>query len=149
MDDADIRRQVAEIAVPTFSGTAFTEPPNLPEARVAIVTTGGLQRPGERGWERGDQSFTVLERTERDLQVGHVSSNFDRAGAAADLNVVYPIDRLEELSAEGVIGQVAARHLAFMGAQHDTLSTIRLDTGPAAAKLLREDGTDVVLLTPI
>ncbi len=61
--------------------------------------------------------------------------------------MLYPIDRLEELAAEGVIGGVAPRHLSFMGALHDTLSTIRLDTGPAAAKLLRDDGVSVVLLT--
>jgi hypothetical protein len=31
----------------------------------------------------------------------------------------------------------------------ETLSTIKLDSGPAAAALLREDGVDVVLLTPV
>ena len=35
-----------------------------------------------------------------------------------------------------------------MGAQED-LSTILLDTGPAAARFLLEQGTDVVLLTPV
>jgi hypothetical protein len=29
------------------------------------------------------------------------------------------------------------------------LSTLRLDSGPAAAQLLLEDGVDVVLLTPV
>ena len=50
---------------------------------------------------------------------------------------------------EGVIGRVAPRHIAFMGAQDGNMKTIRMDTAPAAAKLLREDGVDVVLLTPI
>ena len=49
-----------------------------------------------------------------------------------------------------VIGSVASRHISFMGAQPDhNLSTMRLDTGPAAAKILRDDGVDVVLLTPV
>ena len=48
------------------------------------------------------------------------------------------------------IGSVASRHLSFMGAQTDhTLTTLRLDTGPAAARLLLDDGVDVVLLTPV
>jgi D-proline reductase (dithiol) PrdB len=68
---------------------------------------------------------------------------------AADLNVVYPIDRLNELADQGVIGAVAPRHLAFQGAQIDNLEMLRLDTGPAAAKLLKDDGVDAVLLTPI
>ena len=38
----------------------------------------------------------------------------------------------------------------FMGAQFDaTFSTILLDSGPAAARVLLDDGVDVVLLTPI
>jgi hypothetical protein len=37
-----------------------------------------------------------------------------------------------------------------MGAQPDhVLETLRLDTGPAAAELLKADGVDVVLLTPV
>jgi hypothetical protein len=63
---------------------------------------------------------------------------------------VYPVDRLAELAARGTIGSVANRHIAFMGAQPDhTLTTLRLDSGPAAAKLLLHDGVDVVLLTPV
>ena len=83
------------------------------------------------------------------MQLGHLSPNFDRSGFAADLNVVYPIDRLEEMASEGVIGKVADTHLSFMGAQDETMSSIRMDTGPAAAKLLKDQGTDIVLLTPI
>jgi D-proline reductase (dithiol) PrdB len=116
---------------------------------VAIVTTAGLRTDGARTWADG-QGFVVLDGQDRDLSLAHVSPNFDRAGVAADLNVAYPVDRLGELAADGVIGSVAPRHLAFMGAQVDhTLTTLRLDTGPAAAELLRSDGVDVVLLTPV
>lgn len=63
---------------------------------------------------------------------------------------VLPADRLAELAADGTIGSVATNHLSFMGAQTDeTFATLRLDTGPAAAQLLRDDGVDVVLLTPV
>ena len=81
------------------------------------------------------------------LIVGHNSTNFDRAGSIADRNVVFPIDRLAEMEADGVIGRVAPRHLSFLGSTFD-LSTFQLDTGPAAARLLRDDGVDVVLAHP-
>jgi D-proline reductase (dithiol) PrdB len=98
----------------------------------------------------GDQSFTILDGNTRNLHLGHFSPNFDRTGFALDLNVVYPIDRLQELAARGTIGSVASAHLSFMGAQPDhTLATMRLDTGPAAARVLRDDGVNVVLLTPV
>ena len=64
--------------------------------------------------------------------------------------MVYPVDRSTELAALGTIGSVAGRHIAFMGAQPDhNLTTLRLDSGPAAARLLLDDGVDVVLLTPV
>ena len=62
---------------------------------------------------------------------------------------MYPIDRLEELAANGTIGQVAPRHVAFAGNQPDTVSEVRLDTGPAAVAELRADGVDVAILTPV
>ena len=84
------------------------------------------------------------------MQLSHFSPNFDRSGFAADINVVYPVDRLEEMAAAGEIGSVADQHISFMGAQFDsTFSTMLLDSGPAAAKVLKDDGVDVVLLTPI
>ena len=148
--DARIRADNDHIDAFAFATVACTTAPPLRDARVAIVTTAGLRPAGSELWNAGDQSFTVLDGAERDLMVAHASANFDRSGVAADLDVVYPVDRLAELAAAGEIGSVAPRHLSFMGAQPDhTMATIRLDTGPAAAKLLLEDGVDVVLLTPV
>ena len=141
---------VNDIPVPQFDSTPFTVSPPLAEATVAIVTTAGLFAAGQERWAAGgDQSFRVLDAADRDLSLGHWSPNFDRVGLVADLNVAYPADRLEEMAAEGVIGGVAPHHLSFMGAQDETMTTIRVDTGPAAAKVLRDDGVDVVLLTPV
>ncbi|MEX5712180.1 hypothetical protein AB1484_28830 [Parafrankia sp. FMc6] len=118
---------------------------------MAVVTTAGLMRHGEEAWSHDDSSFRVFGADERDLVVGHVSMNFDRSGAALDRNVFYPVDRLAELAADGVIGSVADRHISFMGALRDMdlLSTIILDTGPAAAKILRDDSVDAVVITPV
>lgn len=150
MSDRDVRTYANDLPVYEFPGVAFTAPPRLSEAKVAIVTTAGLRTDGEQLWARGDESFTVLAGTARDVRMAHASQNFDRSGFMADPNVVYPVDRLAELAAAGTIGSVAPRHLSFMGAQADQrLSTIRLDSGPAAAGLLRADGVDVVLLTPV
>ncbi|MGH8986800.1 MAG: glycine/sarcosine/betaine reductase selenoprotein B family protein [Acidimicrobiia bacterium] len=149
MADAEMRQAVVDVPVPEFETSAFTSPPALSEATVALVTTAGLMRPGEE-WvpQEGDTGFKVFARDERDLVVGHQSTNFDRTGIAADRNVAYPIDRLEELAVEGVIGGVAPRHLSFTGPVMD-LTTLVIDSGPAAGALLRGDGVDVVLLTPV
>ena len=101
------------------------------------------------GFEIGDSDFhyETLARHIRDLQLGHHSVNFDRGGFAADFNVVYPIDRLEELAIAGVIGAVAENHYAFAGNQSATVSEIRLDSGPHCAGKMLAENVDVVLLT--
>jgi D-proline reductase (dithiol) PrdB len=153
MSDKRIRaRAAAEATVGglDFKDTPWTEPPPLASSRMAIVTTAGLRVDGQEGWSVGDLGFTVLPDGAEDITMAHVSQNFDRAGFLADINVVYPVDRLHELADRGVIGSVAPRHLSFMGATGgQTMTTLLIDTGPAAAKLLREDGVDVALLTPV
>jgi D-proline reductase (dithiol) PrdB len=113
------------------------------------VTTAGLKPGGELGlWHYTDASFMVLDGDARDLRLAHVSPNFDRSGFAEDLNVVYPVDRLSELVADGTIGSLNHRHLSFMGGLTE-FSTIIHDSGPTAAQLLVDDGVDVVIFTPV
>lgn len=133
-----------------FAATPWTTPVELPQARVAIVTTAGLRADGQERWDPGDLTFTVLPGHARALAMVHASTNFDRAGFNADINLVYPIDRLRELADQGVIGSVAPRNISFMGATGgQTMTTLLIDTGPAAARLLRDDGVDVAILTPV
>jgi len=148
-NDQAMRTHVATLPVPEFAETAFTEPRALRDARVAIVTSAALYREGDPPFAVPDVHFETIPDSARDVKLGHVSPNFDRAGFAADLNVVYPVDRLHELADRGAIGSVADFHYSFAGNQSDTVSEVRLDTGPACAHKLREDGVDVVLLTPV
>ncbi len=147
--DANIRAMVGGFPAPDVDAAQATVAPPLSEAKVAIVTTAGMRLSGDVTiWQPTDGSFTRLPRATRDMQLSHFSPNFDRAGVAQDLNVVFPIDRLEELVADGTVGDLAETNLSFMGAQFD-LSTVIQDTGPAAAQELIDQGVDVVLLTPV
>ena len=148
-DKAALRQFAASVPVPEFGEISFNEPKQLSLAKVAIVTTAALYREGGDGFEVGDNDYhyETLPRYARDLTIGHHSVNFDRGGFAADINVVYPIDRLRELAANDIIGEVAENHYAFAGNQSPTVSEIRLDTGPLCAKEMLEESVDVVLLT--
>lgn len=147
--DQMMRAHAAGLPVPEFAELAWTDPPPLSEATVAIVTSAALHHPDDEGFESGDTSYRVIPREQRNLVLGHWSPNFDRTGVALDLNVVYPIDRIEELAAEGLIGDVAPTHYSFAGNQPDDVSTLRYDTGPSVARALLSDGVDVVVLTPV
>lgn len=145
-----MRAEAAKMAVPEFENPAFTRLDKpLAGARVAIVTSAALYRPDDDPFATGDTGFRRLDRAERALIMGHWSPNFDRSGFDLDVNTVYPIDRLEELAADGTIGDVAPHHFAFAGNQPDTVSEIRLDSGPRCAKQLTADGVDIAILTPV
>lgn len=147
--DRMMRAHSATLPGPTFDEPAFVVPPALSGARVAIVTSAALHAAGDVGFSAGDTGFRMIASDRRDIVLGHWSPNFDHTGMKLDLNVVYPIDRLEELASRGVIGSVAPRHVSFAGNQPDDVSVIRHDSGPRAAALLRGDGVDVAILTPV
>ncbi len=148
-DESAMRKYAASMPLPEFEKTSFVKPPPLSKAKVAIVTTAALHRESAPGFQIGDSDYhyETLASDVRDLKLGHHSVNFDRGGFAADLNVVYPIDRLQELAAEGVIGAVAEHHYTFAGNQSETVSEIRLDSGPHCAKKMLEENVDIVLIT--
>ena len=147
--DQAMRAYAAGLPAPEFPDPAWVTPKPLSESTVAIVTSAALHTPDDDAFTNADTSYRVIDRARRDLVMGHWSPNFDHTGIVLDLNVVYPIDRLEELAERGVIGAVAPRHLSFAGNQPDDVATIRLDSGPRAAAAVKADGVDVVLLTPV
>jgi D-proline reductase (dithiol) PrdB len=148
MADADIKTLTEALPGESFEVTAFTTPPPLADATVAVVTTASLHHPEQDDFEVMDTGYRVLDDSRRDYVTGHWSPNFDGSGFAYDMNTVFPVDRLDELADRGVIGRVADQHLAYAGNQF-SLSAIRVDSGPAGAKFLRDQGVDLVLLTPV
>ena len=148
--DAPMRNYAATLPAPDFPDPAFTTPVPLSDATVAIVTSAALHRPDDDRFHQSETDYRVLPRVARDLVLGHWSPNFDRAGFTADINVVIPLDRLEEMAADGTIGAVSDIHLSFAGNQEDDgLATIIHDSGPRAAAELKAAGVEVVLLTPV
>ncbi|HJM20953.1 MAG TPA: glycine/sarcosine/betaine reductase selenoprotein B family protein [Acidimicrobiales bacterium] len=148
MTDSDIKAMTANLDGVKFDETAFTVPVPLNEAKVAIVTSASLHHPDDEDFSPMDTGYRILRSEARDYVMGHWSPNFDATGFALDINTVFPIDRLDELAAQGIIGSVAEEHLAYAGNQFD-LSAIRLDSGPSGAKFLKEQDVDVVILTPV
>jgi len=91
----------------------------LAEAKVALVTTSGVhhtdQPPFDMQDPDGDPSYRELDGATiaGDYRITH--DYYDHTDAERDLNVVFPLQRLQELVEEGVIGGLNRRHFAFMG----------------------------------
>ena len=137
-------------AVAEYDSAPITSPSvPLSRARVALVTSAGLNLRSQAPFRREDPDFRVLPSTApaADIVQSHSSIGFDRTAAARDLDVTYPVDRLRELVERGELGGLAPRFLSFMGAQFDPEATLAGSAG-RAADLLLADGVDVVVLTP-
>lgn len=126
----------------------------ITQSRVALVTSAGIVPPGDLPFDAsvkgGDTSYRVIDRRVELDTLGdfHRSRSFDHAGIAADRNLALPLDRLHELADAGTIGEVAPRHLSFMGSITAPGRLVR-DTAPAAAQLLVDDQVDIALLVPV
>ena len=132
-----------------FDSSPWVTGPPLRERRIALVTSAGLHRVGDRAFSTVDLSYRVIpgNLSADDLTMTHSSVHFDRTGFREDVNVVFPIDRLRELENESVIGSVADYHYSLMGAGWPPAAiepTIR-----ELAGLLRKDGVDAVCLVPV
>jgi D-proline reductase (dithiol) PrdB len=142
------RTAVANLACPTFETMPFVSGPPLSRRRVAIVSSAALIRRGDRPFPFGSGEYRAVrgECPNDEMLISHVSINFDRAGFQRDINVVYPIDRLREFAADGVIGSVADTHYTIMGSTDPTAMGASAD-GIAAA--LHADRCDAVVLAPV
>ena len=118
----------------------------IAEATVAIVTTSGVHlRQDEPFNLRSDASFRVIPRDAKaaDLTITHQA--YDRTDALRDINLVFPLERLRELEAEGVIGRVADEHFGFglSGSAKELLAP-----GRAVGRRLADAHVDLALLVP-
>ena len=140
--------RLAELECPDFTTRPWVNGPPLRARRVAIVSSAGLVVRGEEPFRGRDADYRAIpgNTIPSELLISHISINFDRTGFQEDWNVVFPLDRLNELAAAGTIGSVAATHYSFMGA------TDPVQMEPYARELalrLKQDRVDAVILSPV
>ena len=125
----------------------------LSESRAAIVTTAGLHlrddKPFNRDHPGGESTYRILpsDADNADIVQSHFSIGFDRTAIYRDINITYPIDRMRELVQRGVVCSLGPNNYSFMGALRDC-TVVAEQTGPEVAQRLKDDGVDLVFLTP-
>ena len=91
----------------------------LSKSTIAIVTAGGVhlkdQEPFNIADELGDLTYRVITEDVDSSQLMVTHHHYDHADADEDINVVFPVDVLRDLHAEGFIGGVAKKHVGYMG----------------------------------
>ncbi len=118
----------------------------LEDSLVCLFTTAAVRLETDRPFDvNGDTSYRILEGdfTAKDLAYDDV--HYDHGCVDRDLNCVFPVDRLRELTDERCIGGLAARHFSMGYSQ--ALRELRERTIPEVARLVDKTRPDAVLLT--
>ncbi len=118
----------------------------IEQATVAVITTGGVHLCSDEPFDlKTDASFRAIPRStiSADLCITH--EHYDRRDAVRDLNLIFPLERLLELEAAGIVGRVADVHYGF-GFVDDPRDL--LVPGHRVGELLAQAGADLVILVP-
>jgi len=123
----------------------------LCESRLTFVSTSGVQLKGTLPFDTvhpvGDYTFRRVPSNSKpsDLEIHQLK--YPTVGADRDLNVIYPIERLQELVEEKFIGELAENFFSFIGYNMDA-ERLERTLAEDIADAVEAEKPDVVLLAP-
>jgi len=122
------------------------------EARGALVTTGGVFLKGHPpfgdNFGVGDPSYREIPSNVSVDLLSRYHEHYDHTNASRDINCVFPVERMRELAAAGVIGFLAETFYSFMGFVTVTLPLKKV-TAPEVAGKMRREEVDFAVLVPV
>ena len=124
----------------------------LAEARLTLISSCGVHRKAARPLDVchpfGDFRFLRVPSTVRhdDLIIHQLKYPHDDADL--DINVIFPIERLQELRDEGRIGSLTPNFFSFIGYNMDPEKFERTVAAGIAEAVVREECADCALLAP-
>ncbi|MEK7787106.1 MAG: glycine/sarcosine/betaine reductase selenoprotein B family protein [Chloroflexota bacterium] len=124
----------------------------LSQIALALVGTCGAYRRGvdcpfDAANYYGDPSFKEIPTDTPPTALDFAHTHYDHTHVSQDANVGFPLTRIHEIEAEGMIGRFVTPAISFSGYLPQTRQLMK-DTAPAAAKRLLEAGAQAALLVP-
>ncbi|MCA1567735.1 MAG: glycine/betaine/sarcosine/D-proline family reductase selenoprotein B [Acidobacteria bacterium] len=123
----------------------------LAESRLTFISTAGVQPAGTLPFDTvhpvGDYTFRRVPSgaTPGELEIHQLK--YPTHGAARDLNVIFPIERLQEFAAEGLIAALTPHFFSFIGYNMDA-ERLERTLAEEIADAVVADGADVALMSP-
>lgn len=119
---------------------------DLAQTRIAVMTTGGIHLAHQEPFDvDGDHSYREipLDTPLDDFRVAH--THYDTNGVAEDVDAVFAIHRLQELAAEGIVGEAHSPTYSFMDYIRDVAGLMEV-SAPDVAQRLKADEVDGVVI---
>ncbi len=141
---------------PGFEFTILKNTPITPLSRplhkckLALITTGGIHLKSDIPFYMkepgGDCSYRIIPDNiqDNDLKVSH--KWYNHKFITADINCVFPVDRMREYVKKGRISSISEKHFSFMGHIYNTKPLI--ENAKKVAKHLKKLDVDIAFLTP-
>ncbi len=123
----------------------------LSEARLCFVSTSGVQPRGSLPFDTvhpvGDYTFRRVPSGSKPVDLEIHQLKYPTVGAKRDLNVIFPIERLRDLVADGFIGGLTENFYSFIGYNMDA-ERLERTLAEDIASAVEAEKPDVVLLAP-
>ena len=123
----------------------------LTESRLTFVSTAGVQPVGSLPFDVvhpvGDYTFRRVPSTASPVDLEIHQLKYPTDGAHRDLNVIFPIERLQELAREGVVGSLAPDFFSFIGYNMDP-DLLERTLAEDLAQAVADQNADLALLAP-
>ncbi len=123
----------------------------LSESRLTFVSTSGVQPkislPFDTVHPVGDYTFRRVPSDSKPEELEIHQLKYPIVGAEKDLNVIFPIERLQELAEQKIIGELAPDFFSFIGYNMDAERLERTLAEDIAAAVEAEK-PDACLLAP-
>jgi D-proline reductase (dithiol) PrdB len=123
----------------------------LSESRLTFVSTSGVQPRGTLPFDVvhpvGDYTFRRVpsDSSPADLEIHQLK--YPTAGAHRDLNVIFPIERLQELREEGVVGELTRSFFSLIGYNMDP-DLLERTLAEDIAQAVQDEQAHLALLAP-
>jgi D-proline reductase (dithiol) PrdB len=123
----------------------------LSESRLTFVSTAGVQPSGTLPFDTahpvGDYTFRRVPSSSKPADLEIHQLKYPTAGAELDLNVIFPIERLQELAKEKIIGGLTTNFFSFIGYNMDA-ERLERTLADDIAEAVEAEKPDVVLFAP-
>ena len=158
-DGAQLRPALWETVNDRYPGSMITKDDLVPlaplrrplsQSRLSFVSTSGVQPRGTLPFDVvhpiGDYTFRRVpsDSSPADLEIHQLKYPTD--GAHRDLNVIFPIERLQELRDEGVVGALTPDLFTFIGYNMDP-SLLERTLAEDLAQAVQDEQPDLALLS--
>jgi hypothetical protein len=135
----------ARVGLLTSSGHFIEGEEHTPPELSGLSQEEAVKRSGEFG--RGKPFLSAIPTGSPREALGVLQPGYDTRAAVLDRDTVFPVDRLKELAAAGVIGELAPVAYSFIG----LTSQIRLNKEdlPEWVERVKADGWEAAALVPV